>query len=130
MPDLMGATNPVPGYDAGSNNRIPVSPGQNTNPQIQNVADPSRVSRADGKTERQDSSLQQDGRVRYDSNFQTFLQQLRAISTDFQDTLLQTIRADLDQLMGQMAEKEKEIARLTAYQTKLGEVRRLLEVDR
>lgn len=77
MPDLMGATNPVPGYDAGANNRISVSPGQNTNPQIQNVADPSRVGRADGKTERQDNSLQQDGRVRYDSNFQTFLQRLR-----------------------------------------------------
>ncbi len=77
MPDLMGATNPVPGYDAGSNNRLPVSPSQNTPPQIQNVTDPSRVGRADGKTERQDSSLQGDGRVRYDSNFQTFLQRLR-----------------------------------------------------
>ena len=77
MPDLMGATNPVPGYDPGSNNRLPVTPGQNTNPQIQNVADPSRVSRADGKTERQDSSLQGDGRIRYDSNFQTFLQRLK-----------------------------------------------------
>ena len=44
MPDLLGATNPVPGYD---------------------------------KTEQQDSNLQGDGGIRYDSNFQTFLQRLR-----------------------------------------------------
>ena len=75
-------------------------------------------------------ALTQELTRQFDKEVEAFLQQLRAISTDFQDTLLQTIRADLDQLMGQMAEKEKEIARLTAYQTKLGEVRRLLEVDR
>ena len=45
--------------------------------QIQNIPDPSRVGRADGRTEQQDSTLQGDGRVRYDSNFQTFLQRLR-----------------------------------------------------
>ena len=71
----MGATNPVPGYDkAVSNRNIPVSP---ENTQIQNIPDPSRVGRTDGRTEQQDSTLQGDGRVRYDSNFQTFLQRLR-----------------------------------------------------
>ncbi len=75
MPDILGATNPVPGYDkAVSNRNIPVSP---ENTQIQNIPDPSRVGRADGRTEQQDSTLQGDGRVRYDSNFQTFLQRLR-----------------------------------------------------
>lgn len=76
MPDLLGATNPVPGYDKAVNNRnIPLSPNST---QIQNIPDPSRVSRPDGRTERQDNNLQGDGRVRYDSNFQTFLQRLQA----------------------------------------------------
>ena len=76
MPDILGATNPVPGYDnANVNRNIPVSPN---NTQIQNVPDPSRVSRADGRTEQQGSDLKGDGQVRYDSNFQTFLQRLRS----------------------------------------------------
>ena len=75
MPDLLGATNPVPGYDKTAINRnITVSPD---NTQIQNVPDPSKVVRADGRTEHQDSNLQGDGGIRYDSNFQTFLQRLR-----------------------------------------------------
>ena len=41
MPDLLGATNPVPGYDNTITNRnIPISPDNN---QVQNVPDPSRV---------------------------------------------------------------------------------------
>lgn len=75
MPDLLGATNPVPGYDNSIANRsIPVSPD---NTQIQNVPDPSRVVRPDGRTEQQDGGQQDFGGVRYDSNFQTFLQRLR-----------------------------------------------------
>ena len=74
MPDILGATNPVPGYDkAAANRNIPVSPD---NTQIQNVPDPSRVTRTDGRTEQEDSGAQGSG-VRYDSNFQTFLQRLR-----------------------------------------------------
>ncbi len=77
MPDILGATNPVPGYDKTSLNRnVTVSP-ESTPPQIQNVPDPSRVNKADGRTEQQDSNLQGDGKIRYDSNFQTFLQRLR-----------------------------------------------------
>lgn len=73
MPDILGATNPVPGYDnANVNRNIPVSPN---NTQIQNVPDPSRVSRADGRTEQQSGG--EGSQVRYDSNFQTFLQRLR-----------------------------------------------------
>ena len=73
MPDILGATNPVPGYDnANVNRNIPVSPN---NTQIQNVPDPSRVSRADGRTEQQSGG--EGSPVRYDSNFQTFLQRLR-----------------------------------------------------
>ncbi|MCI8524449.1 MAG: hypothetical protein HFF17_00660 [Oscillospiraceae bacterium] len=76
MPELLGATNPVPGYDNSNVNRnLPVSPG---NTQIQNVPDPTRVVRPDGRTEQQDSGTLADSeRLRYDSNFQTFLQRLK-----------------------------------------------------
>ena len=75
MPDLLGATNPVPGHDISLSNRnIPVSPD---NTQIQNVPDPSKVVRADRRTEQEDSGQGGSGQVRYDSNFQTFLQRLR-----------------------------------------------------
>ena len=75
MPDILGATNPVPGYDKSNINRsVPVSPDK---VQIQNSPDLTRVSRADGKTEWQDSNLQGDGKIRYDSNFQTFMQRLQ-----------------------------------------------------
>ena len=53
MPDLLGVTNPVPGHDNSNVNRnIPVSPSDT---RIQNAPDPSRVSRPDNRTERQDS---------------------------------------------------------------------------
>ena len=74
MPDLLGVTNPVPGHDNTSINRnIPVSPN---NTQIQNVPDTTRVTGADNRTEQRDAG-QGGEQVRYDSNFQTFLQQLR-----------------------------------------------------
>lgn len=91
MPDLLGATNPVPGHDAAVTNRsMPVSPN---NTQIQNVPDPSRVTRPDGRTEQQDSTLLADSeRIRYDSNFQTFLQRLRE-NPDLAQTLTQLFAA-------------------------------------
>ena len=72
MPDILGVTNPVPGYDRGMSERN--TPISIDNTQIENITDPTKVTRADAKTEQQDSSS---GSVRYDSNFQTFLQQLR-----------------------------------------------------
>ena len=74
MPDLLGATNPVPGYDNTNVNRnIPISP---SNTQVQNVPDLDRVTGADNRTEQQDAG-QAGEKISYDSNFQTFLQQLR-----------------------------------------------------
>ena len=74
MPDLLGATNPVPCYDNTNVNRnIPISP---SNTQVQNVPDLDRVTGADHRTEQQDAG-QAGEKIRYDSNFQTFLQQLR-----------------------------------------------------
>lgn len=75
MPDLLGATNPVPGYDKAVTNRnIPVTPQQN--PQLENVPDLTKVIRADQRSEQQQADLQGNGTIRYDSNFQTFVQRL------------------------------------------------------
>lgn len=72
MPDLLGPTNPVPGYDKVAANRsIQIQPEQT---QIQNIADPSRITRADQRAEQQQN--QGEG-IRYDSNFATFIQRLR-----------------------------------------------------
>ncbi len=75
MPDLLGVTNPVPGHDNSNVNRnIPVSPNDT---RIQNAPDPSRVSRPDNRTERQDTGDSSGSQaLRYDSNFGAFLQRL------------------------------------------------------
>jgi len=78
MADLLGATNPVPGYDSSVTNRnISLSPDSAQSAQIQNVPDPSRVVGPDGRTEQQDAGKLGDSHIRYDSNFQTFLQRLK-----------------------------------------------------
>lgn len=75
MPDLLGTTNPVPGYDKVTNNRSTQIPSQH--PQLQNAPDLTKVSRADRRTEQQDNDFQGNGNIRYSSNFQTFLQRLK-----------------------------------------------------
>lgn len=80
MPDILGVTNPVPGREnTNVNKNIPLTQtNTQNNPNIQNVPDPSKVVRADGRTERQDNNLlNAQQRVRYDSNFETFMQRLR-----------------------------------------------------
>ena len=76
MADLLGATNPVPGYNTSVSDRnIPASPN---NTQLQNIPDPNKVVGADGRTERQDTGqFGESGQIRYDSNYQNFIQQLR-----------------------------------------------------
>lgn len=78
MPSLLGVTNPVPGQDSTNVNRqLPVNPSADT--RVQNAPQLDRVSRPDNRTERQDSgdAAGPGGALRYDSNFQTFLQKLR-----------------------------------------------------
>lgn len=91
MADLLGATNPVPGYDRNSQNWPVVSAPQSENTKIQNVPDPTRVSRPDGRTEQQ--GAEQDlsaSTLRYDSNFQSFLQALRD-APDLASVLAKTV---------------------------------------
>lgn len=75
MPDLLGVTNAVPGNDANQINRnMPSIPND---PRLQNAPDPTRVTRSDNRTERQDTGDPTGGRaLRYDSNFITFLQRM------------------------------------------------------
>ena len=48
MPEIMNVTNPVPGYDnAASNRSIPIT---TNDPNVQNIPDPSRVTRPDANT--------------------------------------------------------------------------------
>lgn len=80
MPDLLGVTNPVPGRENTNVNRnIPLTQGNaQNNPNIQNVPDLTRVTHADGRTDRNDNGqLNTPQNIRYDSNFETFVQRLR-----------------------------------------------------
>ncbi len=76
MPEILRPTNPVPGYDnVGARNQAINPNDPNTN--IQNVIDPSRVTRPDQRSDQQqagDASVSH--RMRYESNFLTFLQRL------------------------------------------------------
>ena len=76
--DLLGAANPVPSYDSANDNRaLPTTPRPGDT-QIQNIPDPTRVGRPDARTDQQgaDNALNSTA-LRYDSNLQAFLQQLR-----------------------------------------------------
>ena len=92
MPDLLGVTNPVPGHEnANINRNMPVIPND---PRLQNATDPTRVSRGDNRTERQDAGdAAGSGRaLRYDSNFAAFLQRL-ADSPDMAASMTELMRA-------------------------------------
>ncbi|MGI6255459.1 MAG: hypothetical protein ACOYJZ_07470 [Acutalibacter sp.] len=91
MPEILGATNPVPGYDNVGANRNPQVSQNDT--QIANIPDPNRVTRPDNRTEQQDSGQLDSGSIRYDSNFQTFLQRLRQAPTALESltTLLRSM---------------------------------------
>lgn len=77
MADIMKVTTPMTGYENTSPRQNPIVPGDT---QIQNVADPTRVTRPDGKTEQQNAD--NSGILyRYDSNFESFVQRLRQTPT-------------------------------------------------
>lgn len=86
MPNLAGVTNPVPNYDNTNNSRVLNTPLKSGQSQIQNVPDPTRVVGPDGKTEQKGAEDFSSGSLRYDSNLQFFLQQLRErpeLATEF-----------------------------------------------
>ena len=73
MQNITSVTNPVPGQE-GNTYRSPITPND---PQIQNIPDPSRVGRADARSDRQDTANMNAAR-RFDSYFRAFIQELRA----------------------------------------------------
>ena len=85
MPDLLGATNPVPSYDI---QQPRVTTPQLSDPTVQNIVDPNRVVRPDGQ-EGQQGSDNATGQfaARFESNFMTFIQRLRD-AQDLPDTFL------------------------------------------
>lgn len=77
MADIMKVTTPMTGYENTSPRQNPITPNDT---QIQNVVTPNRVSRPDGKTEHQGAD--NNGYLhRFDSNFESFIQQLRQTPT-------------------------------------------------
>ena len=90
MPDLLGATNPVPNYDTSSTRITPPTPGGDTN--IQNVVDPNRVVRPDGQEGQQGSGDATNSfAARFESNFMTFVQRLRG-AQDLPQVFLQVLQ--------------------------------------
>ncbi len=76
MAQILGVTNPVPGYDSNHNTpnkNIATQPGTS---QIQNAPNLEQITRGDRRTDQQDASKGQQA-ARFDSNFQSFLQRLR-----------------------------------------------------
>lgn len=91
MANLMGVTNPVSGQDnANINRQLPNSTNANQN--IQNAPNLDRVNRSDNRTEQQNAgdSTGPGKALRYDSNFQAFMQKLRAMP-ELNRTLAQII---------------------------------------
>ena len=88
MPELLGPTNPVP---AQSTVQPRVSTPPPTDTSIQNIVNPSVVTRPDQKRDQQGSGDSTGpGAARYESNFMTFLQRLRdsgSLSTVFLQVL-------------------------------------------
>lgn len=77
MADIMKVTTPTTGYENTSPRQNPITPGDT---RIQNVVDPTRVNRPDGKNEQKGAN--DSGNLhRYDSNFQSFIQRLRGTPT-------------------------------------------------
>lgn len=84
MTNITSVTNPTPGQDNSANYRSPIAPND---PQVKNVSDPSRITRADQRSDRQDTAGSGLAR-RYDSYFQAFLQELRSFGS-ISDSLYQ-----------------------------------------
>lgn len=73
MPEILRPTNPVPNYDNTGARSQPITP-RDTN--IQNIVDPSRVTRADQRADQQQAGDAAQ-KMRFESNFLTFVQRLR-----------------------------------------------------
>ncbi len=77
MANLMGITNPAPAYESSNNNgRTPQQPVKTNDTTINNIVDPSKVVRSDARSEQKTADEMQNLALKYNSNFQSFLEQL------------------------------------------------------
>ncbi len=78
MPEILGPTNPVPGYDPTPVRVTTPAAGDNT---IQNIVNPEVVVRPDRRSDQEQSGTDPGSSfaARYDSNFMTFIQRLRGM---------------------------------------------------
>ncbi len=136
MPNLMGVTNPVPGQDNTNINRqLPNNPNTNTN--IQNAPNLDRVNRMDNRTEQQlaGDSTGPGKALRYDSNFQAFMQKLRDMpelgrvlaqlmleyKSIVSSGMQQGIAQEMAQLLKMLPMNEKELGQFFKQQLQDGE---------
>jgi len=136
MPDIMNVTNPVPGYDTAASSRA--IPNSANDPNIQNVPNPSRVNRPDSNSGQQHSAGEEANSfpLRYDSNFQAFLQRitdsggsvsadlLRSLAGGSQTVVSSGLRAgtagDLSQILNMLHMSEGEFLRFLQNQAVSG----------
>ncbi len=116
MPELLGPTNPVPGYDP--------TPARVTTPQpndaaIQNIVNPEVVVRPDRRSEREDSGGDAALAARYGSNFMTFVQRLRGMP-DLGSALLSVLQGASLQVSSGISE---------GFATELSQFLEFLEMD-
>lgn len=110
MPEILRPTNPVPGYDnAGARNQ-PITPNDT---HIQNVVDPTRVTRADQRTDQQHAGDAAQ-KLRYESNFLTFVQRLRN-SPDSAQSFMQLLGRGLQVSSGISEGLAVEMSRFLEY---------------
>ena len=127
MPEIMNVTNPVPAREPAAANRS--IPNTAYDPGIQNVPNPGRVNRSDSNSGQQHAAGEQPGSfpLRYDSNFQSFLQRvsesgdsvsadlLRALTGGTRTTVSSGLRAgsagDLSQILDLLRMNEGEFLR-------------------
>ena len=107
MPNITSVTNPVPGQENNTSYRSPITPNDT---QVKNIPDPSRISRADQRTDRQDTAGSGLTR-RYDSYFQAFLQDLRAFGS-VSDSIYQLLASGLSASGAETAEVSAALVRI------------------
>lgn len=133
MPEIMNVTNPVPAREPAAANRS--IPNTAYDPGIQNVPNPGRVNRSDSKSGQQHAAGEESGSLplRYDSNFQAFLQRvsessdsvsadlLRALTGGTRTTVSSGLRAgsagDLSQILDLLRMNEGEFLRFLQDQS-------------
>ncbi len=133
MPEIMNVTNPVPAREPAAANRS--IPNTVYDSGIQNVPNPGRVNRSDSNSGQQHAAGEEPGSLplRYDSNFQSFLQRvsesgdsvsaslLRALTGGARTTVSSGLRAgsagDLSQILDLLRMNEGEFLRFLQDQS-------------